>query len=238
VQPWLRLADEIVVSSTYLHDVFARHGFPTTVIPAAVDTRAFAYRERGGGLKCLSVRNLAPYYRIDTILAAFARIRLRRREATLTVAGIGPLDAELRAKASALGLDGAVRFLGRVEPGDVPQLYAEADVLLNASVVDNQPGSILEAFAAGLPVISTPTGGIAELVRNGRTGLTVPPNDPDRMGDVVVWLADHPQIGRELGRRARALVRDYTWEATRHLWAGIYGAPQSALDVASAAQAV
>jgi glycosyltransferase involved in cell wall biosynthesis len=238
VTPWLRLADEIVVSSHYLHTVFAQHGFETTVIPGVVDLSAFGFRDRTGGPRCLSVRNLAPYYRIDTILRAFARIHARHPDATLTIAGVGPLDRQLRQLATDLGVAGEVRFVGRVEPEDVPALYEQADLLLNTSVVDNQPGSILEAFSAGLPVITTPTGGIAELVRNGDTGLLVPPEDPETTAAVAIWLMEHPTEAAAMAQRARRFVAGFTWAATRDSWLSIYREANSKLHVAPVAPAV
>jgi glycosyltransferase involved in cell wall biosynthesis len=67
-----------------------------------------------------------------------------------------------------------------VAPTELPALLDQADVFVNSSIVDNQPVSVLEAFAAGLPVVSTPTGDIANMIRDGETGLLVPAGDPPR----------------------------------------------------------
>src|SRR5688572_17073050 len=120
-------------------------------------------------------------------------------DAELWVAGTGSEDARLRRLAEELA-PGSVRFVGRVEPGGMPALYDACDVFVNASVIDNQPLSVLEAFAAGLPVVSTPTGDIASMVKNGETGLLVGPEDPAALADAVEsLLGDHT--------RARALAR-------------------------------
>ncbi len=71
----------------------------------------------------------------------------------------------------------------------MPKLYADSDIFLNASVVDNQPVSILEAFASGLPVISTPTGDIPSMVRHGETGVIVPPEAPVAMARAIADAA-------------------------------------------------
>jgi glycosyltransferase involved in cell wall biosynthesis len=63
-----------------------------------------------------------------------------------------------------------VRFVGKVDPAAMPEMLDQADIFVNASVVDNQPVSLLEAFASGLPVVSTPTGDIAAMVRHEETG--------------------------------------------------------------------
>ena len=222
VHPFLMLADEIVVTSRYLSDVFASHGHPTRVIAGIVDTTQFSYREREPGARLLSVRNLLPMYGIDTIVRAFARVRARRPEATLTIAGTGPEDPRLRALADSLGVTPAIRFLGWVPASEMPRLFAEADVLLNASIIDNQPGSILEAFAAGVPVVTTPTGGIAEMVRDRRTGLIAPAGSAEAMADAALWLCDHPDDRRAMTRAAREVIRDFTWTAVRDAWMDVY----------------
>src|SRR5437879_2047476 len=90
VHPWLRLADELVVPSDYLRAAFAHHGYHARVIPNVVDASRFRYRERSPlRPRLLSTRNLESYYRVDNTLEAFALVRARHREATLTIAGSG-----------------------------------------------------------------------------------------------------------------------------------------------------
>jgi glycosyltransferase involved in cell wall biosynthesis len=221
VHPWLRMADEIVVPSTYLRDVFARYGHQTRVIPNVVDTSRFCYRDRTVlRPRILSTRNLEPYYRVDTIIHAVALLVAQFPQATLTVVGAGSRETELRRLAALLGLD--ARFLGRVEPPAMPAVYDEADVFVNASVVDNQPVSILEAFAAGLPVVSTPTGDVVSMVRDGETGSVVPPEDPTAITKAVTALLEHPDQALRMARQARAEVHRYTWSRVRDEWARVY----------------
>jgi glycosyltransferase involved in cell wall biosynthesis len=218
VHPWLRLADVIVVPSNYLADVFAGHGYQTQVIRNVVDLSRFDYRERGPlRPRLLSTRNLEPYYRVDVILDAFTLVKAQRPDATLTVAGYGSEEPRLRR----LAVDG-VRFVGRVDPDSMPQLCDEADIFLNASVVDNQPVSILEAFAAGLPVVSTPTGDIRAMVRHTHTGLIVPPGDAASVAAAVLHLLTHPREASAMAQQARQDVTRFTWLAVRDEWAAVY----------------
>lgn len=222
VHPWLRLVDEIVVPSEYLRSVFTRHGYRTRVIRNVVDTSRFVYRERRiPRPRLLSTRNLEPHYRVDNTLEAFARLRGRYPDATLTVAGYGGEEGRLRRLAASLGVEG-VRFAGRVEPEAMPRLYDEADIFLNSSVVDNQPVSVLEAFAAGLPVVSTAAGDLAALVRNGETGLIVPSGDPEAMADAVTSLLGNPDHTVAMARRGRQEAQRHTWSHVRHAWAAVY----------------
>ena len=227
VHPWLRLVDEIVVPSEYLRGVFARHGYRVRVIRNVVDTRHFRFRERVPlHPRLLSTRNLEPYYRVDNTLEAFALLKAQYPEATLTVAGYGNEDVRLRRLAASLGASG-IRFVGRVEPMAMADLYDQADVFVNSSVVDNQPVSVLEAFAAGLPVVSTGAGDIAAMVRDGETGLLVPPGDPAAMAKAVAGLLDNPDRAHGIARRARQEVEEYTWPRVRDAWAAVYsGGPR------------
>jgi len=221
VHPWLALAHEIVVPSEYLRAVFARHGYPARAVPNLVDTTRFRYRDRmPPHARLLSARNLEPHYRVDVTLDAFALLKERFPLATLTIAGAGSEHGRLARRAAAIG--GDIRFLGRVNPADMPEHYEAADVFVNASVVDNQPLSVLEAFAAGLPVVSTATGDIGALVRDGETGLIVPPDDPAAMAKALTVLLEYPVRSLRMARQARSEVEAFTWSRLREQWAAAY----------------
>jgi L-malate glycosyltransferase len=222
VHPWLSLADEIVVPSAYLRDVFARFGYRARVIPNIVDLTAFDYRERRPlRPRLLSTRNLERYYRVDLIIEAFARVQATCPGATLTIAGFGNEEARLRAMA-AQKTRGGVRFIGRVDPAWMPKLYADSDIFLNASELDNQPVSILEAFASGLPVISTPAGDIPSMVRHGETGLIVPPEAPVAMARAISETLDRPERALQMAEQAHDELHRYTWPSVRDAWASVY----------------
>ncbi|MGE5624339.1 MAG: glycosyltransferase family 4 protein [Bacillota bacterium] len=222
VHPWLRLAHEIVVPSRYLKEVFARHGHRVKVVPNVVDVTRFVYRERRSlRPRLLSMRNLERPYRVETVIEAFALLKPSYPDATLAIAGYGSDEPRLRARVSELGLDG-VRFLGRVEPDAVPRLYADADIFLNAAIVDNQPVSLLEAFAAGVPVVTTGTGDIAAMACGGEAGLLVPADDPAAMARAVTSLLEQPSRARRIARRAKGELRRYTWSRLSAEWAAVY----------------
>jgi len=222
VHPWLQLAHHIVVPSEYLRNVFAKFGHEARVIPNVVDLSRFVYRERRPLLpRLLSTRNLEPIYRVDVIVRAYARIKPVVPDATLTIAGYGSEESRLQQLVDALKL-ADVRFVGKVDPVAMPRLYDHNDIYLNASVVDNQPVSIIEAFAAGMPVISTPTGDIPAMVRHEQTGLLVPPGDPDAMADALIAMLKQPERALDFAKRAHETVGRYTWPAVREAWAEVY----------------
>lgn len=222
VHPWLRLADEIVVPSEYLRDVFARYGYRARVIRNVVDLSRFRYRDRlPFRPRLLSARNLHPYYRVDNTIKAFTLLKSRYPEASLIVAGYGDEEERLRLLAASFGTNG-IRFVGRVEPAAMPRLYDDADIFVNSSVLDNQPVSVLEAFASGLPVVSTPPGDIAAMVHNGESGLIVPSGSPEAMADAVAALLNDPNRALSMARRARQEVEKYTWSQVCGEWAQVY----------------
>ncbi|MGH8371271.1 MAG: glycosyltransferase family 4 protein [Gammaproteobacteria bacterium] len=222
VHPWLRLAHQIVVPSNYLQRIFSGFGYRTEVIRNVVDTRRFAYRERKKlRPRLLSIRNLEPHYRVDVLIRAFGLLKENYPDATLVVAGCGSEAAKLRALANALNLDG-IHFTGRIEPESVPALYDQADIFLNAAVIDNQPVSILEAFAAGLPVVTTGTGDIASMVLHGQAGIVVPEADPDAIAAAIERLLKHPSLAIRITQRAKSELNRYSWEWARNQWATTY----------------
>jgi len=222
VHPWLRMVDEIVVPSQYLKQVFAEHGYQTRVIRNIIDTSNFRYRPRQPlQAHLLSTRNLESHYGIDNTLRAFAIFKKRRPDALLTIAGYGREQERLQRWVATQKLDG-VRFIGRVEPEAMPKVYDQADIFLNSSTVDNQPVSILEAFAAGLAVVSTPTGDIPAMVRDKATGLIVAHNNPQAMADAIELLLQNPQQTMKMTEAALEEVEKYTWSHVYHNWAILY----------------
>ena len=110
----------------------------------------------------------------------------------------------------------------------MPRLYDDADIFLNSSVLDNQPVSVLEAFAAGLPVVSTGVGDLAALVRDGETGLRIPAGNPGAMAEAVMTLLEHPDRAVALALRARQEAELFTWAHVRREWAAVYSGIEDA----------
>jgi L-malate glycosyltransferase len=221
-RPVLGAASAIVVSSGYLVDVFARFGFHAEAVPNVIDLGRFRWRARDPLRPVfLSNRNFEPHYDVANTLRAFALIAAAVPGATLAVAGDGPQRAELEQLAATLGLSG-VRFLGPVANVRMPEVYDAADIYLNSSRIDNMPGSLIEAFAAGLPVVSSDAGGIPHMVENGRTGLLVAPADPVAMAAAARRLLDDAELARNLSVAAREEAQSYTWERVGPQWEALY----------------
>ena len=222
VHPWLKMVDKIVVPSAFLQKVFARHGYQAEVIHNVIDTAQFRYRERLPLLpEFLSVRNFEPHYGIEYTLTAFAMIQTVFPAASLTIAGQGPQEPELKHLAQALGVRN-VRFIGPVEPASMPGLYDSHSVFLNASFVDNQPLSVLEAMASGMPVVTTPIGDIPNMVQDGESGTLVPAGDPSAMAKAATLLLEQPERAALMARRAQESLMQYDWSNVGPAWADTY----------------
>lgn len=223
--PLLRVAHDIVTPSGYLRDVFAEFGLHATVVENFVEIDRLPYRRRTElPPHFVANRNFEAHYDVATVLRAFARIQQQVPHATLTVVGDGPLRDELHALASELALQ-QVTFTGAVPPERMPQLYDAASLYLNSPRIDNMPNSVIEAFACGLPVVTSDAGGIPYIVRDGENGRMVAAGDPDALANAALQLLRAPDEALRLADLARAeCLSRYTWPAVRDRWLALYGA--------------
>lgn len=227
VRPSLTRADAVIVPSGFLEHVFGKFGFATQVVPNIVNLERFSVApvptERQG-LRLLVARNLEPIYDNATALRALALVRAHDPAATLVITGSGPLREELERQAAELGLADAVTFTGRVDNAGMAALYRAADVMLNCSLVDNTPNSVLESLACGVPVVSTNVGGVPYLVEDGHTALLVPPGDAPAMAAAVLRLAAEPALAASLREAGLRQVQQYTWHSVRPRLLDVYRA--------------
>lgn len=221
--PIMKMADELIVPSQYLIDVFRKFGLRASAVANIIDQSRFKFRERKPLLPIFfSNRNLYPLYNVACILRAFAKIQQTFPEAKLIIAGDGSQRTALEALAQELKLQ-HVEFRGRVNPAKMNELYDEAHIYLNSSNIDNMPGSILESFASGMPVITTSAGGIRCIVTHERTGLMVPRNDHEAMASWAIRLLESPELAESIARNAyEECSACYVWEAVRDSWVEHY----------------
>lgn len=147
-------------------------------------------------------------------------------DAEFWIVGTGSLLDELRAQAAALGMAGAVRFLGQCS--DVEAILLQVDLLVSASLWEGFPTVILEAMAARVPVVATDVSGSRELVRDGQTGLLVPVGHPEALAGAMAWMLRNRDAARDMAERAWRQVHEYTLEHTAAGYDRIYEALLSA----------
>ena len=219
-----RYVDLNVVPSPYLQGVFERFGIQATVVSNTVDCREFKYRVRDLGLRplrLLSTRNFEPHYNVACTLRAFALVQARFPATTLTLVGSGSQDALLKRLAADLRLQ-HVTFVGSVAPQDIAACYNAADIYVQTPSVDNMPLSILEAFASGLPVVSTNVGGVPALLTNGVHGLLASDDDADSVAARIIDVIEHPERASRLAAAGHDLCAQYDWQRVRESWLAAY----------------
>jgi glycosyltransferase involved in cell wall biosynthesis len=186
----LRRARMVMPVSESIAAAMRRAGIrgPFRVIPNAVDTSLFTPGPGGGGARLVTVGLLGPQKGIDVLLRALAQLRERRRDVHLDIVGDGPGLADYEALTSQLGLTEAVAFRGLLPKEKIAGILAGSDLFVLASRFDNNPCVLVEAQAAGLPIVSTRVGGIPEIVDG--FGALVERDDPEALaGRIAEVLA-------------------------------------------------
>ena len=169
------------------------NGIDVRAVPRATFDSAVATLVSVGRLQ-------APQKDFITLVRALALVRSGQFRALLV--GDGPDRDKLKAEIRRLGLEASVSLLG--ERDDVPDLLARSDVFVLATTYESLPLSIIEAMAAGLPVVASAVGGVPELVVDGETGILVPPRDPEALAAALAALVTDRERCRTMGAAARA----------------------------------
>ncbi len=188
--------------------------------PFGVDLPAAAARSPavGSGLCVGTVKGLAPVYGIDLLLRAFAQLQHARAPGAaalrLRLVGDGPQRAELEGLAHELGVAGQVDFIGAVPHAQVAEELRRIDVFVAASRQESFGVAVLEASAAGLPVVATRLGGLPEVVEDGVTGVLVPPDDVPALAAAIGGLLADAARRQQFGAAGR------DWVAARYAWPG------------------
>lgn len=186
------------------------HGIDTTAVGVPAETRGRVRAELGlsdDQVLGLTVGNLRRNKDYPNLLRATRIARERHPELVVASVGQGPLEQELKALHRELGLGDGFRFLGFRR--DVHELLAAADVFVMGSAHEGLPVAIMEAFAAGLPVVATRVGGVPQQVREGREGFLVPPGDPQALADALVRVVEDPSLRASLGTASRDRAGEY-----------------------------
>lgn len=153
------------------------------------------------------VANLIDYKGVQYFLPAWASVVQKHQKAIALLVGDGPLRTSLEAQARALGLDAAVRFLGC--RADVPAILGLMDLVVHPSLEEGFSNAVLEAMAAGKPVVATRVGGTPEAVTDGATGRLVPARDPAALAEGMLDILGSSAETQRLGEAARRRVRDH-----------------------------
>src|SRR4029077_4373573 len=165
-----------------------------------------------GVLRLLCVARFLEKKGLDTLIDACALVRDRGVPSTLALHGDGPMGAALAPRIARLGLADRILLGGPIPQEEVARAMRACHAFVmpcrqdRTGDMDGIPTVFMEAMATGRPVVSCPISGIPELVRDGETGILVPPDDPAALAGAIERLAEDAELRLRLGRQARALV--------------------------------
>jgi phosphatidylinositol alpha-1,6-mannosyltransferase len=247
---WTRFCDAIIANSKYTARLLIDRGVPQnriSVIPPGVDPEPFGLEEDQsapgeappqGKKTILFVGRLARRKGVrEFVQHSLPEIVREIPEAELMIAGDNPRDSlaetddlkgELLADVSRLKLQANVRFLGGVDDGTLRRLYNGSDVVVlpalsTAFDVEGFGMVLIEAAAAGKPVVATRTGGIPDAVEDGVTGFLVDPGDYSAMNAAIIRLLKDPVLAVHTGRRGRRRVEDhFTWAGIMRRYEAVF----------------
>jgi 1,2-diacylglycerol 3-alpha-glucosyltransferase len=226
--------DAVVVPSTAMRQRLDSYGVTSAmhVLPTGIPMAQFAggngtrFRQQFGIAEdrpmALFVGRVAHEKNIGFLLEALVHARQIRPDTLLVIAGEGPAMAELKAKTTALGVQDGVQFIGYLDRKQaLPDCYAAANVFVFASRTETQGLVLLEAMAAGVPVVALSEMGTTDILAPGR-GAFSPPNDPKAFGEALGNVLKHPQAWQHLNDEAPIYAREWSDVAMAERLASLY----------------
>lgn len=215
----LKQFDAVVAVSDEVRDRLLRAGVApakVSIIRNGIDLRPFLHAEQarrqrqtqttGASLRIGLVGRLAPEKGVDLFLRAAAETAQAFPDASFVIAGDGPDRGSLERLIEELGLQGRASLLGRTD--DMIGFYGSLDVLVSASRQEGLPIALLEGMASALPVVATAVGAVPQVVRDGQTGILLPPGDPSRLSVAVQQMLRDDHLRSNLGKAAQHLIAD------------------------------
>jgi glycosyltransferase involved in cell wall biosynthesis/predicted metal-dependent phosphoesterase TrpH len=242
IEWFYRQCDIVLAPTTTVAHGLAARGFAEDrlrVWGRGVDAELFTPLRRSEGLRArlaldgapllLYVGRISDEKRLQVLIDAFSLLAGDLPDLRLVIVGDGPAREQLETAAPK-----GVAFLGELRGRELAQVYATADVFCFPSTTDTFGQVLLEAAAAGLPSVAADAGGAPELVRQGATGLLVPPNDPRAFARALDELVRDPSLRSRLGAAAREWALDWTWGRSHAQLLDAYREAAGAVEAASA----
>lgn len=235
----LRAADQVASTSYCMADetrTLTPELVDIAITPFGVDLNAYAglkpeTAEQKPKLVIGTVKTMKPTYGIDVLIEAYALLLnslqakpgLNAPELELRLVGGGEQTAELQALAQRLGVAESVNFVGRVPHTEVPRELAKLDIYVALSRIESFGVAIIEAGAAGRPVVVSDAGGLPEVTVEGETGFVVPREDPQAAAVALEKLVLGAELRHRMGSAGQAHVaKHYSWDACIETMLGVY----------------
>jgi glycosyltransferase involved in cell wall biosynthesis len=222
-------SDIITVNSTFmkrqLESIVPDSGHKIRILPMGINPAKYQDvtlsekkdRERAGHI-ILSVARLIDLKGIVYLIEAMPDVISQYPDTTLIIIGDGPEQDSLKKRAMDLGIETKVKFLGIINPDDLPPYYHSADVFVLPSI--NKAGStealgvvLLEAMASGCPVIGSNVGGIPDIITDGENGFLVPEKNPELIADRIIQILSDPELQEKFRKNGLTRIRkSFSWD--------------------------
>lgn len=208
-----------------------------TIIPMGIDYQLFSSGKAHAlraelpkeTLLLLFVGRLVKKKGVDDLLTAFASFSTAQKKRTqLWIIGDGSEKKALEQRCQSLGLNTQVTFLGKLPNEQLPNYYAAADIFIAPSITDSsgdtegQGVMLVEAMASATAIISTDTGGIREVIKQGYTGILVAPQAPLELKSAMLQLIEDSQLRKKLAEQGQATAHHYAWSRVSHRFQALY----------------
>lgn len=195
------------------------------VIYNGVDTEKFCSDEGkkvSQSFKILCISRLTGRKGINYLIGAMKLISGKYPSAKLKIVGDGDAKTDLEKQAKELGIGDKVDFQGRIRHDKLPNIYANSHVFVLPSLNEGMSNTMLEALAAGLPIVATDTGGTKELVRDGENGSIVRMKDEKDIADKIGKLIDDQELREKMSRKSRQRAEELSWKNVANEYVEVY----------------
>jgi len=184
-------------------------GFPINTAQLSAEQRSALRGELGADddhIVLVNVARLYPEKAHDFLLKSFKELRKSCPQARLWIAGVGPLEAEVKQLCTEVGLDPYVRWIGFTD--DLWQLFALSDIQVHPTDNEGIPLAIVHGMAAAMPIVATAVGGVPEVLTDGASARLIQPRDEQAFIDATLDLINHPERARAFGQAAQQFVAE------------------------------
>ena len=220
----LRRARILVAPSPFMSRIVTTHGLTSRIIPNMVNLVFYPFRSRSSPRpRLLWMRSFKDIWNPLMAVRVLALLREHYPDAVLTMAGKDKgLEGEAKDLARRLGIQEAVRFVGFLDRPGKAREFQKADIFINTNTIDNMPVAVLEAAAAGLPIVATKVGGIPDLLTHEENALLVPSQDDRAMTSAITRLIEEPGLAQRLSENGRRLALRSSWESVLPMWNEVF----------------
>jgi len=218
VRHYLRKYDRFTTSSEYLKGslmkLYPNASKKISVVPFGVDIPAGEKKHIDSKIIRLAfIKKLMKIYGPYILIEAMALLKESNLDIRLDIYGDGPEELELKQKVVDLKLDRAIKFMGWLNSNKIPQIYLDYDIMVMPSLSESFGVAAVEASSIGLPIVASDVGGISEVVKDGITGILVPPGKSEKLAESIMKLALDVELRRRMGLAGKKYVAEnFEWD--------------------------